>query len=127
MVNKALIFFLILNYSLIGMKDLLPLLSFHVNFDFIVKEKCEERFEIENLCMGSCQLSKEVLKQIEEETKSPEKNKSVVIKDSQFPHVLNNEIEESGISFGRYDYYTCHINVLNNFYEPQSPPPKLLI
>ena len=124
MIKKILIFFLIINYSLIGMKDILPLLSFHINFDFIVKEKCEQRFEIENLCMGKCQLSEAVLKQIEEETKSPEKNRTVVIKDSQFPHILNDEIEEPKDLFGEYDYYPHQINELNNFFKPQLPPPK---
>ncbi len=109
------------------MKDILPLLSFHINFDFIVKEKCEQRLEVENLCMGKCQLSEEVIKQLKEETKNPEKKKSAVIKDTQFPHVLNNITDEIEIDFNKYSYFSFQLNVLNNFFEPQSPPPKNFI
>lgn len=42
------------------LKPLIPFLEYALNYDYIVKELCEQKDEIENTCNGTCHLSKRI-------------------------------------------------------------------
>ena len=53
------LFFLIL-YSSYVFRIVFPLIDYVVNYSFIVHELCEQKDNLDNLCMGKCHLQKEI-------------------------------------------------------------------
>ncbi|MBK1894383.1 hypothetical protein JHL15_01295 [Chryseobacterium sp. YIM B02567] len=46
----------------IALRPVLPLINYAVNYDYIVKNLCENRFKAESTCKGKCYVEKELAK-----------------------------------------------------------------
>ncbi|ASK31581.1 hypothetical protein CEY12_16320 [Chryseobacterium sp. T16E-39] len=69
----------------IAIRPVLPLVNYAVNYDYIVKNLCENRNKPESTCKGKCYVAKELAKT--EKQSSPQ-----VIKISVIDVFLSNEI-----------------------------------
>lgn len=58
------------------MKPILPVLEYVLNYDYIVKELCENKAKPEMKCNGKCHLVKELAKASENDTPASQDKKS---------------------------------------------------
>ncbi len=58
------------------LKPILPVLDYVINYDYIVKELCENKAKPELKCNGKCHLMKEMAKAAEEESANDKSNSS---------------------------------------------------
>ena len=57
-------------------KPIIPVIDYVINYDYIVKELCENKEKPELQCNGKCQLMKEMAKAAEEESANDKSNSS---------------------------------------------------
>ncbi|WP_396154613.1 hypothetical protein [Flavobacterium macrobrachii] len=57
-------------------KPIIPVIDYIINYDYIVKELCENKKKPELQCNGKCQLMKEMAKAAEEESANDKSNSS---------------------------------------------------
>lgn len=62
---------------MILLKPLWPLVEYVVNYEYIVENLCENKEEPVLKCNGKCYLSKQIAKEVENDTKDSSKNKKV--------------------------------------------------
>jgi len=55
-------------------KPIIPVIDYVINYDYIVKELCENKEKPELQCNGKCQLMKEMAKAAEEESANDKSN-----------------------------------------------------
>ena len=113
-------------YTFIIGANTLGFIYFKINQQYIAKNICVQKDEVENLCMGSCYL-KAIQKKLHEHENKSEGTQTPNIKPPiQFETMLNEdfclnskpELENTFI----IDYYTP----LERSVEPLTPPPKLV-
>ena len=78
--KKLLTYALILSYLLISINAFVPLVSYVINYNYIVEELCVEKDLEVNNCKGCCQLKTEVSKNLETEKES-KSQKPITIKE----------------------------------------------
>ncbi len=79
-------------------RPVLPFISYAVNYDYIIKELCENKERAELLCKGKCYLSKELAKTTQEQgNKSSQK----VNLNSIDVFIINEEFDDSFILTSR--------------------------
>jgi len=86
--KKNLLFFLGI---FILLKPLIPFLEYALNYDYIVKELCEQKDAEENTCNGTCHLSKRIqetsddLPSHKSQEKKVEQAEILFIEETSFP------------------------------------------
>ena len=123
LIRKLISAFLIIIYFSLSLKDFTPLFFYKINLNYIIKNLCEEKDEVENLCMGHCYLNKKV-KQATDETPNNTTPRTVVkILESHFISEMN-----LGINFQfnseKKKFPQIRYVILSNNIKPLFPPPK---
>ena len=99
-------------------------MEYIVNFDFIVQSLCEQRDEVENLCMGHCYLSKEVARKINEMQNKPEKNEKEFNLLLLAFHFTIDSVEPVNNYTVQKFLYNMQFTYSNRDLQPLSPPPE---
>ncbi|MBK8946204.1 MAG: hypothetical protein IPM32_13185 [Ignavibacteriae bacterium] len=118
---KIINFVLLLIYSTYVFRTALPLLDYLINYTFIITELCEQKDNLDNMCMGKCHLQKEMKKQVDTESKQKQ---FVILEKFKIDHISfsqhQNRLNPTFINFIKID---CTFSNFLNI-EPLSPPPK---
>lgn len=133
MIKKSIAIFLISTYCLIIFKDFAPQLMYKLNFDYIVNKLCEQKDEVENICMGNCYLNKKVQELIDaqKETEGNSKNIPATTNtrnlETHLCSLKSLAIESDIVPTGKYSFYNNSFVILSNNIKPILPPPKFII
>lgn len=88
--------FLFIISLILFLKPFVPLLDYAINYEYIVKELCENKDDVVLKCNGKCHLMKEMAKTAEEENPiSTDKNNLI----KEFMPLFLSSIEELRLSF----------------------------
>ena len=115
------LFFLIL-YSSYVFRIVFPLIDYAVNYSFIVHELCEQKDNLDNLCMGKCHLQKEIKKSIEHS--SDRSDELVLLNLIDIPHNFTSNIFYHIRKTSKVIFYCIYLAKISNDIEPVIPPPK---
>lgn len=107
-------------------QPLIPFLDYLVNFDFIVENICEQRDEIENLCMGKCYLNNQIIEKILEKETNPEQKESQINIQMLAFHLIEEAAEgKEKIVISKYNSPYIFNNIQASI-KPNIPPPKVV-
>ncbi len=104
--------FLILGMFSQVVSKLIVMISFEMNKEFIVKNLCEQKEEVDNCCQGSCHLKKELEKQDEQDASTNNQQKVKLEQDQCYYGLflfasklsIENEIETPNNPYQLADY-----------------------
>lgn len=123
MIIKTISLFLVVVYSAVVFQPAFKYAAFKINQQYIVKNLCVEKDNVDNSCLGSCYLSNEML-----EDSNESKNKTVPNK------IEITELHLEFLIFSKSNYIQYYsANSYNNYsaiitiqkvYKPLVPPPK---
>lgn len=106
------------------MRPILPLINYAVNYDYIVKNLCENKAKPEIMCNGKCYVSKQLAKSNTEQTtqngqkiNAPTIDVFLITEDFKFHLSDNNFINNNSISTFCTDFYNS-ILYKNIFHPP---------
>jgi len=101
-----------------------PLISHHINFEYIVNYLCEEKDKEVNSCKGSCHLSDEIIDELKKEESETHDKATISNIKPIAPHHLatNNQLIRK--SKGDESLLTKNSSLITRFLEPLIPPPK---
>ena len=122
--NKLHIVILLVFYLFGTFQFVLPYFEYVVNYDFIVHNLCEQKDELENMCMGKCHLNKELVNKIKEMQNKPE-NKEKEFNFLMLSFHFQDLQKDINIYTSLRQYFTQYLfPVLNNFTVPVLQPPQ---
>jgi hypothetical protein len=123
---KPHIAFLLLIYLFGSFQPVLPLIDYLVNYDYIVENLCEQRNELENLCMGSCYLNEQLKEKILEQQSKPEKSEAKINLLMLSFHFAEDDRQELKTfeDFQYFHYLTIDLRSYKT--KPLLPPPQFV-
>ncbi len=82
-------YFIIIFSFILFFKPVFPVLNYVVNYDYILKELCENKAKPELECNGKCHLKAELAKASKENIPASQESKNIVILDLLFLETLS--------------------------------------
>ncbi len=97
-----------------------------MNYDYIVENLCEQRNELENLCMGSCYLNEQLKEKILEQQSKPEKSEAKINLLMLSFHFAEDDRQELKTfeDFQYFHYLTIDLRSYKT--KPLLPPPQFV-
>ena len=115
---------LMLLYIPVAFSIYIPILSYALNYDFIVKELCEKRMVKNNKCHGKCHLVKEIDKEMNGKP-AEHNNTTNSNRENISPHLTSDKTANNKLSFLETFFRHEKKETLSreNIIDP--PPPKI--
>lgn len=122
--RKSIIFLVLSSYLVLMSSYLRPILSYKINFDYIVEFLCEQKDEEVNRCNGSCHLSKEIIDELTNKNSEGEEKAFISNVEQLTPHYFASDEFCPQLFLSELQFIPTE-NILNTrFSEPLTPPPK---
>ena len=118
----------ILSIYLFGtLQFVIPYLEYFVNYDFIVENLCEQKDELENMCMGSCYLNDKLVQKIKEMQNKPAEQKQEEFNNLLLLsfHYTELEVELDEYTSNRKYFHQYNLHPTTFLTEPVLPPPRI--
>lgn len=108
-------------------QPIIPFIDYLLNYEYIVENICEQREELENLCMGNCYLSDQLLQKIIESQENQQERKTENYINYFSYHFLKQFVFPVQNKFDNKYINANSVIVVLHESEPISPPPRMFV